>query len=48
MGGCSKKGDLRLRNSALAVALVTSDPVLRATALLVAGGMTVTATRRTR
>lgn len=48
MGGCSRKGDNRLRNRALAVAAVTSDPVLRTTALLVAGGMTFTAPRRTR
>jgi hypothetical protein len=48
MGGCSKKGDIRLRNRALAVAAVTSDPALRATALLIAGGMMFTAPRRTR
>ena len=48
LGGCSKKGDIRLRNRALAVAAVTSDPSLRATALLVAGGMTFTSQRRRR
>lgn len=45
-GGCSTKGDTRLRNAALLVALTRPD--LRNVALLVAAGMTATAPTRSR
>jgi len=43
-GGCSKKGDLKLRNTALLVAF--TQPRLREVALLVAAGMTAAARTR--
>jgi len=45
-GGCSRKGDTRLRNAALLVAATTFNPQLRVTALSIAAGMEVA--RRTR
>ncbi len=47
-GGCSTAGDKALRNAALMVAIRTTNPVLRSTALLIAGGMTLTSSRRDR
>lgn len=47
-GGCSSAGDKALRNAALMIAIKTSNPVLRSTALLIAGGMSLTAPRRER
>jgi len=47
-GGGSSSGDKALRNAALMVAVRTANPVLRSTALLIAGGMTLTSSRRDR
>jgi hypothetical protein len=47
-GGCSKKGDLALADVATAVALTTSDPLLRTKALAIAGAMIATSTTRSR
>lgn len=43
-GGCTKEGDLKLRNTALLVAF--TQPRLREVALLVAAGMTAAARTR--
>ena len=47
-GGCSKKGDLALADVALAVAVTTSDPLLRTKAFAIAGAMAATANTRSR
>jgi len=47
-GGCSRRGDKRLRNAALMIAGTTRNPIIRNKALLIAAGMTVTSTRRNR
>jgi hypothetical protein len=45
-GGCSAKGDTRLRNAALRIAILS--PSLREPALLIAAAMTATAPTRKR
>ena len=47
-GGCSAKGDLALRDVALAVAVSSPDIQLRATATLIALAMSGTAPTRSR
>ena len=47
-GGCSQKGDLALRDVALAVAVSSPDMQLRATAALIAATMEATALTRRR
>lgn len=47
-GGCSKKGDSRLIRQALLVAGTTSNPQLRATALIIAAGISAAAPTRSR
>ena len=47
-GGCSQKGDLALRDVALAVAISSPDMQLRATAALIAVAMEATAPTRRR
>ena len=47
-GGCSRKGDLALRDVALAVAVSSPDMQTRATAALIAAAMEATATTRRR
>jgi hypothetical protein len=47
-GGCSQKGDLALRDVALAVAITSPDMQLRATAALIAAAMEATAPTRRR
>ena len=47
-GGCSKKGDTALRNVALAVAVTSFDPLLRAKALSVAAAMDIVRHTRSR
>lgn len=47
-GGCSQKGDLALRDVALAVAITSPDIQLRATAALIAAAMEATAPTRRR
>ena len=47
-GGCSRKGDLALRDVALAVAISSPDMQMRATAASIAIAMDITANARSR
>lgn len=47
-GGCSSKGDLALRDVALAVAVTSPDVRTRTTAALIAAAMTAVAPTRSR